>query len=66
MKTLSDGTQWEPSGRGLSGGVLSDNAQRWESVRTLREGTQWEPSGRGLGENLQGGDSVRRLREGTR
>ena len=65
MTMLTDGTQWEPSGRGLSGRVLSDNAQRWDSVGTLREGTQWEPSGRGLSENPEGGESLRKLREGT-
>ena len=59
MRTLREGTQWEPSGMGLSG-----NPQGGD-VRTLREGTQWEPSGMGLSGNPQGGDSVRTLREAT-
>ena len=36
MRTLREGTQWEPSGGGLSA-----NPQGGDSVVTLREGTQW-------------------------
>ena len=46
MRILREGTQCEPSGRGLS-----ENPQGREP--------QWEPSGRGLSEIPQGGDSVR-------
>ena len=35
MRTLREGTQWEPSGRGLS-----ENPQGGDSVRTLSEETQ--------------------------
>ena len=38
MRTLREGTQCEPAGRGLS-----EKPQGGDSVRTLREGTQWEP-----------------------
>ena len=50
MRTLREGAQREPSGRGLS-----ENPQGGDSVRSLREG---------LSENPRGGDSVRTLREG--
>ena len=51
MKTLREGTQLEPSGRGLS-----ENPRGGDSVRTLRERLRGNP---------RGGDSVRTLREGT-
>ena len=35
VRTLREGTQWEPPGRGIS-----ENPQGGDSVRTLREGTQ--------------------------
>ena len=35
MGALREGTQWEPSGKGLSG-----NPEGGDSVVTLREGTQ--------------------------
>ena len=35
MRTLREGTQWEPSGRGLS-----ENPEGGDSVGTLKEGTQ--------------------------
>ena len=47
MRSLSEGTQWEPPGRGISekpsGRGLSENPEGGDSVRTLREGTQREP-----------------------
>ena len=50
VRTPREGTQLEPSGRGVS-----ENPQGGESVRILRE----------TSENCRGGDSVRTLREGT-
>ena len=35
MGALREGTQWEPSGRGLS-----ENTEGGDSVGTLKEGTQ--------------------------
>ena len=35
MESLREGTQWEPSGRGLS-----ENPEGGDSVGTLKEGTQ--------------------------
>ena len=52
MGTLREGTQLEPSGRGVS-----ENPQRGESVRILVGGE--------TSENRRRGDSVRTLREGT-
>ena len=69
MRSLREGTQRDPSGRGLSENPEEGDSVRiseeGDTVRTLREGTQSEPSGRGHSEIPQGGDSVRSLREGT-